>query len=83
MRVSYKGTDTELKCRLAEIGYNDDEETIVRRIAEVMEIRGYSIDMVADGYAQCVVDDRNDYNEFMKEWKACKKSVKLWTKFGF
>ncbi len=83
MRVNYKGTDTELKRPLAEIAYTEKETHLLDRMIKVMTLQGYSIDTVAEGYAQCIVDDRADYVVFMSEWKKVKRSVKMWEKYGF
>jgi len=45
-----------------------------------MKVKGWSIDIVTDGYAQCEVDDKDDYRSFMEDWKKVKKSVALWKK---
>ena len=83
MRVNYKGAEENLR-RLAEISFDDEKETtLFERTAKLMEIKGYSIDLLADGYAQCVVEDRDDYNEFMAKFKSAKKCIKECIKFGF
>ena len=83
MTVNYKGAEKNLR-RLAEISFDDEKETtLFERTAKLMEIKGYSIDLVADGYAQCVVEDREDYKEFMAKWKEAKKCIKDCMKFGF
>lgn len=83
MTVSYKGTDANFNYRLAEISFNEDiEQALFNRLAKIMEIKGWEITPVADGYASCKVEDREQYREFVEDYKAVKKSVKLWQKFS-
>ena len=84
MRVNYKGMDKDYPYRIAEINYDDEEESKkVEYIAKVMLINGWEIKIVADGWAYCEVDNIDEYRSFMKDWKEVKKSVALWKKFGF
>ncbi len=76
MRVSYKGQDKDFEYRLAEIGYEDDEETVMKRIEQEMNKRGWNLNIVADGYASCVVDDREEYKAFVEDYKQVKRMVK-------
>jgi hypothetical protein len=76
MRVSYKGQDQDFKHRMAEIGYDDyddKERTLLENTAELMEDRGWNIDICGCGYASCEVDDIDDFRSFMEDWKECKK----------
>lgn len=82
MTVNYKGQDASYKYRIAEINFSENEFSKIERIAKVMEIKGYNIDIVTREYALCEVYDMNDYKDFMKEWKQVKKAVALWEKFG-
>ena len=87
MRVNYKGINKDEDYnRLAEIAFDDEDEketALFNRTAKLMEIKGWSIDRVADGYAQCVVDDYESYKAFMEDWKECKRCIKNCMKFGF
>lgn len=79
MRVNYKGMDRDYNYRVAEISWDDEnqkEENAIHRIAYLMEVLGWSIEIVTNGYALCEVDDKEDYTEFMWDWKDCKKSIK-------
>lgn len=82
MTVNYKGIDTDFNYRLAEINFDDGEYEKLEYISKVMKIKGWNIDIVTDGYAQCEVDDKEDYRSFMKDWNEVKKSVALWKKFN-
>ncbi len=74
MRVSYKGQDQNFKYRVAEIGYDDAKElTLLENTAELMEDRGWNIDICGCGYASCKVDDADDFRSFMRDWKECKR----------
>lgn len=83
MTVNYKGMDKDFNYRLAEINFDEDtEQRIMNRVEQVMRIKGYEINQVADGYASCKVDSMDEYKEFVREYKEVKKAVKLWEKFG-
>ena len=76
MRVTYKGYDSEYNYRVAKINYDDENEKnidLLCNIADLMANRGWNIDIVGCGYACCEVDDRDDFNNFMCDWKECKK----------
>lgn len=76
MRVHYKGISSEYNYRIAEIGYDDKEETLLAEVAELMMSYGWKIDIVGSGYALCEVDDYDDYKEFMEDWKKSKKEAR-------
>lgn len=79
MRVNYKGMDRDYNYRVAEISWDDEnqkEENAIHRIAYLMEVLGWNIEIVTNGYALCEVDDKEAYTEFMRDWKDCKKSIK-------
>lgn len=77
MRVSYKGQDQDFRYRVAEISYDDNEElTLLENTAELMEDRGWNIDICGCGYASCEVDDIDDFKSFMEDWKECKKNAR-------
>lgn len=82
MTVNYKGISEDFNYRIAEINFKEEELAKVEYIAKVMNIKGYDIEVVTDGYAICEVDGKEEYKEFMKEWKEVKKSVALWKKFN-
>lgn len=83
LNVSYKGMDKGFQYRVADINFSDDEMHKVERIAFLMGITGWLIDIVSDGYAQCEVDNRECYEDFMKDWKACKRTITNCMKYGF
>ena len=76
MRVSYKGADSDFGYRIAEISYDDDtkkEVDLLTDIAELMEDRGWNIDICGCGYASCEGEDIDDFRLFMDDWKECKR----------
>lgn len=83
MRVNYKGMDSEYNYRMAEISYTEKEENLMKRIEKVMNIHGWNLNIITDGYASCEVNDKDEYNDFVRDYKDVKKSVNLWEKFGF
>lgn len=78
MRVNYKGKSICFKWRLAEICY--DEEKEIAKVEEIVYIMkkqfGWNIDIVADGYSQCQIEDFEDYKSFMEDFKETKKILK-------
>lgn len=83
MRVNYKGMDADYNYRVAEIAFEEEKLNVMERIAFLMRIHSWNIDIVTDGYAMCEVNDIDEYKEFMKDWKACKKCILDCIKFGF
>lgn len=83
MTVNYKGIDKDFGYRLAEINFDDGkEQRLMDRIEQVMRIKGYEINQVADGYASCEVENMDEYKQFVRDYKDVKRAVKLWIKFG-
>ena len=83
MRVNYKGIDPHFNYRLAEICFDESKLDVMNRIAFLMRIKGWNIDIVTECYAQCEVDDYDDYKSFMEDWKESKKCILQCIKFGF
>ena len=91
MTASYKGTISvrdqwsgrKIEYRLAEVMFNEDEMPKVERVIFLMRIKGWEIDLVTDGYAQCVVEDRDEFKAFMADWKESKRCISNCMKFGF
>lgn len=92
MRVDYTGIRCKDNCihgkkyRLAVISYdvdNEKEARIVERIADLMhKVYGWNVQNIY-GSAQCEVEDREEYEEFVKVYKEVKKMFYLCEKFGF
>ena len=85
MRINYKGMykdKSKKEHRLAEITFTESEERDYERLAQVMGIKGWDLQLVADGYAMCEVTDHEEYKSFAKDYKEVKRSVALWKKFG-
>lgn len=85
MRINYKGLfrdKTKEEHRLAEITFVESEERDYERMAQVMGIKGWDMQLVTDGYALCEVEDHEEYKTLLVDWKAVKKSIALWRKFG-
>lgn len=83
MTVNYKGFDDNFKYRLAEINFEEMEEKLYSKLEKAMNIKGWNLQQVTDGYASCEVDSYAEYREFVKDYKEVKKSAKLWMRFGF
>lgn len=85
MRINYKGTfedKARREHRLAEINFEAKEERAYERVAQVLNIHGWKVELVTDGFAMCEVADHEEYKAFVKDYKAVKKSVALWERFG-
>jgi len=77
MRVDYVGKSIDYKYRIAEISCKEKELDKLEEISKIMlKEFSYRIDIVTDGYALCLVDDYDDYKNFMSCWKESKKILK-------
>ena len=83
MKVSYKGMSNDFTFRVVDISFDANEFEKVERIASVMKIKGWNIDIVTDEYAMCEVDNREEYSFFMQDWKECKRVITNCMKYGF
>lgn len=89
MLVNYRGQKVneyngKMLDRIAEISYDEDtEQELLDKMKKPLALKGWEMDNGVGGWAAVVVEDMDDYKEFMKDWKAVKKSAKLWIKFGF
>lgn len=66
-----------------EVVYSDAEEKAIDRIALLMRIKGWNMDMSIGGVATCEVEDRAEAKDFMEDWKESKKCIMDCIKFGF
>ncbi len=83
MTVNYKGMNKDFDYRLAEINFDEDtEQTLMDKIEKVMNIKGYDLNQVTNGYASCEVENMEEYKQFVRDYKEVKTSAKLWIKFG-
>lgn len=86
MKVNYKGMDSDFNYRVAEISWDDENEKenkTIKDLVYLMKIHGgYDLQIIADGYASCEVDDYEEYKEFVKLYKHIKHHAALWRKFG-
>lgn len=76
MQVKYKGLDKELNSRYVEIYYKDEEFKKVEKLIELMNKKGYNVKNGVMGFASCEIEDKEEYNYFMKDWKVSKKELK-------
>lgn len=86
MTVTYRG---EQKCgsktlhRIAEIAYDEEKERLLMaKMIRPLELKGWNIDDSVEGWAAVEVEDMEEYKAFVSDYKAVKKSAKLWIKFG-
>ena len=88
MTINYKGSyenqfNHNKMGRLAEINCSEDEQVLFDRMAKLLAIHGWNLDNCVEGYACVEVMDRDEYNEFVEEYKAAKKTIRNHMKFGF
>lgn len=69
--------------RLAEISYNENESTLMDRMAKLLEVKGWKVDTGVEGWASVEVLDRDEYNQFVEDYKEAKRCIKNCMKFGF
>lgn len=70
---------------MAEIHFNDEKEVeLMNRLAFWLEkVKGYTVDIVVDGYAVVEVENMDEYKEFKADHMVGKKMIKDCIKFGF
>lgn len=84
MTINYKGMDKTFEYRVAEINFKDEEMKLMERLVFWLErVKGWVVDIVADGYAQVEVENMAEYKEFVRDYKVGKKMIKDCVKFGF
>lgn len=76
MVCTYKGKSAGYHYRIAEIGYADAEEDRFFRIVDRMSEFGWEIDTGVFGWGGCKVADKEEFNEFMIDWKQAKREIK-------
>lgn len=83
MKVNYKGRDNDFNYRVAEIYFDDEKESeLMDKISFDMNKKGYEIDIVTNGYAVCEVEDKDEYSQFVKEYKVSKRLCKYLDKIA-
>lgn len=85
MRVNYKGMSKDYEYRIVEINFDSEDEQILadRLFFFLDRIKGWSIDVVAEGYAICKVEDKEEYHCFVNDYKSARKMICNCMKFGF
>lgn len=85
MTINYKGISKDFDYRVAEIHFNDEKEVeLMNRLAFWLEkVKGYTVDIVVDGYAVVEVENMDEYKEFKADYMVGKKMIKDCIKFGF
>jgi hypothetical protein len=86
MKAYYMGKTDDHKFRTVELEYdeyNDTEEVLFNKVVKLMNIKGWDISTGVPGWGCCEVEDRDEFNEFMKDWKDSKHCIKNCAKYGF
>lgn len=73
MRVNYKGCGRDFNFRVAEISFTENELRTMELIEKVMNVKGWDLNIITDGYASCKVDD---YEEYTVNFRTHVKSYK-------
>lgn len=83
MTIKYVGTRDNNRVggycrnkRFAEFSYRDEEQDRFFKIAEYLEMQGYSIDTGVFNWALIEVADREEYNEVAARFKEAKRVIK-------
>ena len=87
MTISYFGKNGANKRRTACIEANmnreEDEVVMLEKMARLLTIKGYDVDESVYGMLLIEVSDPGEYEMVVVDYKALKKSIALWKKFGF
>ena len=87
MTISYIGARsryTSRGIRQADFSYTEKEETLAMRVFDFLRnIKGWDIDTGVYGWAGCEVEDRDEYDELVRDYKKAKKMLTACMKYGF
>lgn len=86
MRIKYTGQFTVANghtYRLAEMFFDEVDEPIALRVINLLRIKGWDIDSSIAGWASCEVANRDEYKEFVQDWKESKHCIIQCMKYGF
>lgn len=80
MRVYYVGASKKTmwqgrEHRGAELAYEAEELPFAEAVAALMEAEGWNI-MIDYEWGFCELESREDYDDFMADWKAAKKTAR-------
>lgn len=76
MKLTYVGK-RQFKNRLAEFSYTDGEEERFMKIAEYLQNEcGYDIDTGVANWAAIEVEDKEEFDKVMQDFKEAKKIIK-------
>lgn len=77
MTIEYRGKSEDLNYRCADICYNEDkEEEKAMKLVGELENNGYEC-YCDEEIISVIVEDKEEYNELVKLYKALKKILKL------
>ena len=76
MVVNYYGYTQDNKIRVAFVSITEkDSDSYVNEMIEQMDMKGWNIERDTQDSMICEVLDKEDYNDFMTDWKQCKKDL--------
>ena len=73
--------DTER--RAVELGYDESEEKAFERVVSLMKIKGWNIETGVEGWGICMVECKEEAEDFMRDWKQSKRCIANCIKYGF
>lgn len=76
MRVKYLGINECNDDRKATIYYEWYEKPLFSELCKIMRSKGYHIIPLKSGYAECYVQDKEEYYDFMRYFKTVKAYLK-------
>lgn len=79
MTINYIGSRsryTRRGVRLADFSYCEKEEAFAMKVFDYLrDVDGWDIDTGVFGWAGCEVEDRDEYNELVRDYKKAKKKL--------
>ena len=76
MVVNYYGYTENNKTRVAFVSITEkDTESYIEEMINQMDMKGWDLIRDTQDSMICEVLDKEDYNDFMADWKQCKKDL--------
>ena len=76
MVVNYYGYTENNKTRIAFVSITEkDSESYINEMINQMDMKGWNLIRDTQDSMICEVLDKEDYKDFMEDWKQCKKDL--------
>lgn len=78
MKINYDGNRNKYSKgeRMAEIFANDNEQKKLDKVVEQLRHKGWEVDDGIPLWASIIVEDREEYNELIADYKEAKKNAR-------